>query len=122
MDCFESLDVWRKSADLAVAILEEFKVSRDYAYKDQITRAGLSISSNIAEGFERSNYKQFGYFLKIAKGSAGELRSQIYVGMKVGYIDQEIGEEWLKQAREIARMLHSLIESTNRNAAGKTET
>ena len=116
MDCFESLRVWKKAAALGAEICMEFRGSKDFGFKDQITRSGLSVSSNIAEGFERSSYRHFGYFLKIAKGSAGELRSQIYVGMKTGAINKELGNKWIAQSKEISRMLYSLIEATTKNA------
>ena len=116
MDCFESLDVWKKAAALGAEICLEFRESKDFGFKDQITRAGMSISSNIAEGFERSSYKQFGYFLKIAKGSAGEVRSQIYIGIKTGAIEKEKGLKWVNECKEVSSMLHSLIEPTKRIA------
>jgi four helix bundle protein len=116
MDSFESLDVWKKSAGLGAEICLEFKDSRDFGYKDQIKRAGLSISSNIAEGFERSSYRQFGYFLKIARGSPGEVRSQIYIGIKTGATEKEKGLKWVNECKEVSSMLHSLIEPTKRIA------
>ena len=111
---FETLEVWKRSACLSSQIYQEFKGFRDYGYKDQITRAGLSVSSNIAEGFERGSFKQFTYFLKIAKGSAGELRSQIHIGIKIGYIEREKGKIWIEETKVISKMLYSLIESINR--------
>ena len=56
---------------------------RDFGFRDQITRAGLSVPSNIAEGYERDSNKEVANFLNYAKGSAGELRTQIYIGMKI---------------------------------------
>jgi len=82
---------------------------RDFGFRDQITKAGLSIPSNIAEGYERGSNKELANFLNYAKGSAGELRTQIYIGIDIGYIDRESGARWLKEAEEISRMLHSLI-------------
>lgn len=116
MDSFESLDVWKKSAGLGAEICLEFKDSRDFGYKDQIKRAGLSISSNIAEGFERSSYRQFDYFLKIARVSPGEVRSQIYIGIKTGATEKEKGLKWVNECKEVSSMLHSLIEPTKRIA------
>jgi four helix bundle protein len=91
-------------------------IPRNFGYKDQIKRAGLSISSNIAEGFKRSSYRQFGYFLKIARGSPGEVRSQIYIGIKTGATEKEKGLKWVNECKEVSSMLHSLIESTKRIA------
>ena len=82
---------------------------KDFGFRDQITKAGLSIPSNIAEGYERGSNKELANFLNYAKGSAGELRTQIYIGMDIGYIDREIGARWLRDAEEISKMLHGLI-------------
>ena len=72
--------------------------------------AGLSVPSNIiAEGYERDSNKEVANFLNYAKGSAGELRTQIYIGMEISYIDRETGRRWIQEAEEISRMLHSLI-------------
>jgi four helix bundle protein len=86
--------------------------SRDFGFKDQITRSALSIPSNIAEGFERNSHKEFANFLKYAKGSAGELRTQIYLGIRVGYTEKESGEKWVRESEELSRMLFALIKST----------
>ncbi len=106
---FEDLDVWKKSATLVVEIYKEFGELNDFGFKNQITRAGLSISSNIAEGYERESRKEIANFLNYAKGSAGELRSQIYIGMKIGYIKTSKGKAWIIEAERISKMLHSLI-------------
>ena len=107
---FEKLDAWKRSAALSVEIYQTFSPIRDYGFRDQITRAGLSISSNIAEGYERESRKELANFLNYAKGSAGELRSQIYIGMKIGYIDVATGKKWLIESEEISKMLHTLIQ------------
>ena len=82
---------------------------KDFGFRDQITRAGLAILSKIAEGHERSTDKEIVNLLNYAKGSAGELRTQIYISMDIGYSDCEIGKKWLGEAEEIFKMLHSLI-------------
>jgi len=74
-------------------------------FKDQITRSGLSIASNIAEGFERLSQKENIVFLSYAKGSCGELRTQIYVGMDIGYIKQEVGENWMRKPERYRQCL-----------------
>ena len=84
---------------------------KDFGFKDQITRSGLSIPSNIAEGSERETNKERANFLNYAKGSAGELRTQIYIGLDIGYIDPNQGKEWLKETEEISKMLYGLIKS-----------
>ncbi|PMK74227.1 four helix bundle protein [Vibrio breoganii] len=106
---FEDLDVWKRSARLSVEVYRHFKESRDFGFKDQITRSSLSISSNIAEGYERRSNKELINFLSYAKGSCGELRSQTYIGIEIGYINRELGNAWIQEAEEISRMLASLM-------------
>ncbi|HXX33435.1 MAG TPA: four helix bundle protein [Thermodesulfobacteriota bacterium] len=108
---FEDLEVWRRSTKLSGNIYKELRELRDYGFRDQITRSGLSIPSNIAEGFERGSQKENIVFLSYAKGSSGELRTQIYIGMDIGYIEKKVGEEWLKEGREISSMLSGLIKT-----------
>ena len=106
---FEELDVWKMSASLCAEIYKNSSELRDYGFKDQITRSSLSISSNIAEGYERASSKDAVNFLRYAKGSAGELRTQIYVGMKIGYINPDTGRRWLKESEKISKMLSTLM-------------
>ncbi|MBN2323609.1 MAG: four helix bundle protein [Spirochaetes bacterium] len=108
---FEELEVWKRSAKLSADLYKKLKYLKDYGFKDQITRSGLSVSSNIAEGFERESNRQCLNFLSYAKGSCGELRSQIYIGMDVGYIDKKVGEDWLKETIEISSMISGLIKT-----------
>jgi four helix bundle protein len=111
---FENLRVWKKSARLCSVIYVSLKDLKDYDFRSQITRSALSISSNIAEGFERETNRECIRFLYYAKGSCGELRSQIYIGMKINYIGKEAGEDWLKEAKDISYMINGLI-YTRRN-------
>jgi four helix bundle protein len=92
---FEDLEVWKRGVELSASIYLKLKELRDYGFRDQITRSGLSIPSNIAEGFERASQKEAMAFLSYAKGSSGELRTQIIIGMKIGYIPEEVGKDWL---------------------------
>jgi four helix bundle protein len=108
---FEDLEVWKRAVRLSVSIYNELSDLKDRTFKDQITRSGLSIPSNIAEGFERSFPKQSVAFLSYAKGSCGELRTQVYIGMDIGYIDREVGARWLSEAIEISSMLSSLMKA-----------
>lgn len=71
----------------------------------------MSIASNIAEGYERDSMKEKSRFLSFAKGSCGELRTQIYIGMDIGYIDKAQGKQWLEETRELSRMLYALMQS-----------
>ena len=79
---FEDLDVWKRSASLSTEIYIELKQLKDFGFKDQITRSGLSIPSNIAEGIDRNSDKETINFLSYAKGSCAELRTQIYIGIR----------------------------------------
>ncbi len=88
---FEELEVWKNSSAIAVEVYQltlNQNFNRDFSLHDQIRRSAVSISSNIAEGFEYGNNKDFIRFLKYAKGSTGELRSQIFIIYKLEMIDQ----------------------------------
>jgi len=111
---FEDLEVWKKSAALCSDIYKNAYNFRDINFKGQITRSALSISSNIAEGFERESDRECIRFLFYAKGSCGELRSQIYIGIKIGYIEKQMGFKWIEQATEISYMICSLIKTKKR--------
>ena len=108
---FEDLEVWKKSARLSGNIYKSLASLKDYGFKDQITRSGLSIPSNIAEGMERSSGKETVNFLSYAKGSCAELRTQVYIGIDIGYIPKETGMAWVSETKEISAMLVGLIKS-----------
>jgi four helix bundle protein len=102
---YEKLIVWKESVQLSAGLYKYLKSLKDYGFKDQITRSGLSVPSNIAEGVARFSIKEKAHFLAIAKGSCAELRTQIYIGIEIGYIDQVSGMNWLKEANSIDAML-----------------
>ncbi|MCX7386140.1 MAG: four helix bundle protein [Planctomycetales bacterium] len=106
---FEDLDVWKRSARLSVTLYQQTKDLRDFGFRDQLTRSGLSIPSNIAEGFERDSDPEIARFLTIAKGSAGELRTQILIGIEAGFLDRTNGLQWADEAKQLSRMLAALI-------------
>ncbi|GGH89484.1 four helix bundle protein [Pseudomonas fluvialis] len=106
---FERLDVWKLSARLSVDVYRELAGCRDFGFKDQITRSALSVPSNIAEGMTRDGDKEKRYFLSMAKGSCSELRTQIYIGVEVGFISTEIGRNWIDRCKRIAAMLSGLL-------------
>ena len=108
---FEDLDVWQRSRQLSAKIFQQLKNCGDFNFRDQITRAGLSIPSNVAEGFERESTKDCINFLSYAKGSCGEVRTQIYIGMDIGYIPKETAEKWIIETQEISAMLGGLIKT-----------
>ena len=88
---FENIEVWRTSMDLCT---EVYKItnsdtfSRDFGLKDQIRRASVSIPSNTSEGYERDSKNQFLYFLSIAKGSCGEVRTQLRIAYNLNYLNE----------------------------------
>ncbi len=88
IDRFEDIKAWQKSKTLTVMIYNLVKDFRDFGYRDQIQRCSVSIMNNIAEGFERRLNKEFKQFLFIAKGSCGELRSMIHLGLEIGYVSK----------------------------------
>jgi four helix bundle protein len=106
---FEDLDVWKRAARLSADIYKGMSSLRDFGFRDQLTRAGLSIPSNIAEGFERDSQKEAITFFTYAKAPCGELRTQIYIGMDIDYIDKGTGRRWIRETQEISSMLVGLI-------------
>ena len=111
MPGFEELDVWKRAVELSAAIYRETKDLRDFGFRDQITRAGLSIPSNLAEGIERSTPADQCKFLDYARASCGEVRTQAIVGMKVGFISEEVGQMWSNETKQLAAMINGLIRS-----------
>lgn len=89
---FENLDVWKKACRVTIRLYGLLKDCRDFGLRDQIFRAPVSIASNIAEGQERNSILDFRRFLNIAKGSAAELRTQIYISEAVKLIPEKIAK------------------------------
>lgn len=108
---FEELEVWKRSCRLAVQVYELLKECRDYGLHDQMSRAAVSIASNIAEGAERDSRTEFARFLHIAKGSAAELRTQVYIAERIGVLTPAQARPLIVELKEISSMLHGLIKS-----------
>ena len=109
---FEDLEAWRRVRTLTRGVYDAAKLPnfcRDFGLKDQICRASVSIMSNIAEGFERESDPEFARFLKIAKGSAGEVRSQLYIALDLGYVDPQRFNHLVALTNEISRMIVGLL-------------
>ena len=100
---------WQKAKELSVFIYKLFGNSRDFGFRDQIQRATISISNNIAEGFERSSGKELRYLLYVAKGSCGEVKSMNYIALELKHIDQEDFEYIKNTTEEISRLLGGFI-------------
>ena len=108
---FEELEVWKRACQLAVDIINILKGCKEFELKNQMTKAVISIPSNIAEGAERNSKKEFMQFLHIAKGSAAELRTQIYIAEKTEILTSKITRPLIKETKEISAMLQGLIAS-----------
>ena len=106
---FEDMDVWKRACRLSVSVYKEMAELKDFGFKDQITRSSLSVPSNIAEGFGRSSDKEKRNFLNFAKGSCAELRTQVYIGMEIGYVPRQSGNDWVKESEEISAMISGLM-------------
>lgn len=106
---FEDMLVWQKARTLTHTLYKIFKDSRDFSFRDQLQRASISIMNNAAEGFERRGNKEFQYFLSIAKGSCGEVRSMLYLAHDLKYITNQEFNELSTLSTEISRMLSGLI-------------
>jgi len=111
---FEDLEVWKRSCRLAVRIYRELKDCRDFGLKDQMTRSAVSISSNIAEGAERGSKQEYIRFIHIAKGSAAELRTQLYIANEIGVLDKTITAEIISELKQISAMLQSIANTLNK--------
>lgn len=108
---FEDIISWQKGTELSVIIYDIFRSNRDYGFRDQIQRAAVSISNNIAEGFERQSNKELSKFLYIAKGSAGEVRSMLSIALKLNYINQNQFNDLQNRCIEISRLISAFIKT-----------
>jgi len=108
---FEDIIAWQKSGELTLLIYSGFKSNRDFNFRDQIQRASVSIMNNIAEGYERMGNKEFKKFLYIAKGSCGEVRSMLYLALKLKYISDKDFGRFYALSMEISRMLSGFIKT-----------
>ena len=113
---YEKLLVWKRSCRLSADIYRQLASLKDFGFKDQITRSGLSVPSNIAEGMERVSDKEKLYFLNVARASCAELRTQIYIGSDIDYIEKAVSQVWLEETREISSMLGGLMKSLSQDS------
>ena len=107
---FEDLEVWKRGCALAVFVYKTLKEVRDFGLRDQMQRSTVSIPSNIAEGYERTD-KEFMRFLSIARGSAAELCTQAYIARKVGLITPEASKHIVEETGQLRRMMQALANS-----------
>ncbi len=104
MKC-ENLDIWKRSCRLSVNLYKYFNNSKEFGFKDQITRSALSIGSNIAEGLEKESLAENLRYLEISKGSIAELITQIYIGIEAGIINKKEGMSWVTESNELLKMI-----------------
>jgi four helix bundle protein len=113
---FEELEVWQLSRTLVKEIYKvtnEGQFKKDFALRDQIRRAGLSVMSNIAEGFERKTKNELIQFLFISKGSSGEVRSQLYVSFDLKYLTDKQFSALFELAEKVSRSISGFIKYLN---------
>jgi four helix bundle protein len=108
---FEDIIAWQKAQEFAVDIYGVFKDLRDFGFRDQICRAVVSISNNIAEGFDRTSNADFSRFLYIAIGSCSEVKSMLYLATKLKYVTEEQNQQLLNKINDISKIIRGLIKS-----------
>jgi four helix bundle protein len=121
---FEDIEAWKKARKLTKRVYEvsrDAAFGRDFALRDQIRRASISIMSNIAEGYDRSGTAEFIQFLATAKGSAAEVKCQLYVALDANYIDSSTFEDLSELATEIGNMIGGLMSYLRRSGIKGTK-
>jgi four helix bundle protein len=109
MEAFKNLDVWKRACRLSVELYKVTNNCKEYSFKDQITRAGLSIASNIAEGYERDSVRTRLQYLIVAKGSCGEVWTQLMIARSAGFMESKVCKELECETVEISNMIWGLI-------------
>jgi four helix bundle protein len=121
MERFEDIVAWQKARELTAEIYrcsQQERLRKDFALRDQMVRAAISIMANIAEGFERGRLSEFHQFLSVSKASCAELRSHLYVALDAGYLTGEEFEALRLKAGEVGRILGGLRQSVERKRDG----
>ena len=119
---FEELGIWKLSLKITKRIYDltaKKEFSKDFSLRDQIRKAIISVSSNIVEGFEKNNNNEFIRFLKIGKGSAGEVRKQLYIALAVGYIAKREFDEVNKYLEDLAGQIVGFIQYLEKKRKNK---
>jgi four helix bundle protein len=112
---FEEIEAWKKSQLVAVRIYTLLQANVDFGFKNQIQRAAISISNNIAEGFERGSDADFRRFLFISLGSCSEVKSMIYIAHQLHYLTYEDAIQMRKDLSEISRMIKGFIRTLDKS-------
>ena len=115
MEALKNLAVWKRACRLSVDLYKATAGCREHGFKDQLTRAGLSIASNIAEGYERDSVRARLQYLNVAKGSCGEVWTQLMIGRSAGFIEPVSCKALESETIEISNMLWGLIKHYKNN-------
>lgn len=114
---FTDLETWKQAHNLVISVYsatKSFPQTETYGLTDQMKRASLSVSSNIAEGFSRQSPKEKVQFYHIAKGSLTELQNQLIVAKDIGYLEKSIYKEIANQSIQVGKLLTGLIKSAKK--------
>lgn len=109
-DTFENLEVWQEAVELAARVCDLLRECKDWGFRGQIQEAAVSVSSNIAEGYERSSNAEFIRFLDIARGSCGEVRSQLHVAVRVTLLTEQSAAGVIVDAKRLSKRIARLME------------
>jgi four helix bundle protein len=110
---FEDLEIWKMARELVNLIYSDLRDCHDYGFRDQATRAGVSIMNNISEGFCRTSDAEFRQFLNIAKGSAGELKSMYYIAEDQQFVKIQISTERRNKSQRLINSIARFIKYLN---------
>ena len=111
IQAFEDLVAWQKAQDIAELIYNNFDSHRDFGFRDQICRASVSISNNIAEGFDRYSKKELVRFLYISKGSCSEVKSMLYLAKRLKFANEKDIIDIQELCEETSKIIRGLIKS-----------
>ncbi len=106
---FEDLDVWKESMRLVIEIFKSLENCNEFGLKNQIQRSAVSIPSNISEGYDRATNKEYIQYLYIARGSCGELRTQLYIAKEIGVLKIDMVDGFIQTTKKLSAMLYNLI-------------
>jgi four helix bundle protein len=119
-ESFEELPVWRRARELTGLVYARSKsgeFARDFALRDRIRRASISIVASISEGYERGSNRELTQSLSYAKGSCGEVRAQLHLARDQGYLDENAHTELVEECTELAKMLGGWMRHLKQSAS-----
>jgi four helix bundle protein len=116
---FEDLEIWKMARELVNLIYSDFRDCHDFGFKDQVTRAGISIMNNTAEGFCRQSDAEFRYFLNVSKGSSGEVKSMYYIAEDQKYVDPAIANNRRERTQRLINSIAAFMKYLKTVTRGK---